>query len=542
MPLNTRVPGQKDLLNRLGELQARLDEAEETIRALRSGEVDAIVGAGPGGDRVYTLKGADETYRIMVEEMAEGALTLTLDGVILFSNKKFAGMLRQPHERVTGCRLMDFVDPKDWGIVNGLLSGTGYRKAEVQLISDGVAFLPVYMSIQNVFLDGREFQCLIVTDLSTQKRYEELVAVLEAVPVGVFIAHDAGCTRVDGNRTGYDLLRLRAGSQLSNYVPEGTWRAVRDDRDIAVEELPMHTAARTGVAVHNYEFEAVFSDGSSRCLLGSAVPLFDPAHRTRGAVGTFIDITERKQAGEALRATNAELRKFSHVLVHGLQEPLGKVLSSSQLLVQETEGTLGAEAAEHLSRSIAGVLRMKAILTRLLHYWEITERNGVRLATVDCNRLLSQALVNLAPEIQRSGAVVTSGPLPTVVADEVMLLPVFENLIGNAVKYRGAAVPEVHVSAVSAGERWQISVRDNGAGIEKASAARIFDLFRCLDSDSVPGAGFGLALCRKVVESHGGRIWADSEAGHGTVFRFTMPIYLGPETAEAGAASGPAIP
>jgi signal transduction histidine kinase len=121
---------------------------------------------------------------------------------------------------------------------------------------------------------------------------------------------------------------------------------------------------------------------------------------------------------------------------------------------------------------------------------------------------------------------VTSDPLPTVVADEVMMLQVFQNLIGNSIKYRGAAVPKIHVSAVRAGERWQFTVRDNGIGINQADAARVFEMFRRLGGNGVAGTGFGLALCRKVVERHGGRIWVESEVGRGAAFRFTIPIYL----------------
>ena len=123
---------------------------------------------------------------------------------------------------------------------------------------------------------------------------------------------------------------------------------------------------------------------------------------------------------------------------------------------------------------------MEAILKELLRYWEVTERSGESLSPVDCNYLLSQALLNLQPEIQQSGAIVTSDPLPTVVADEVMVLQVFQHLIGNSVKYRGEAAPKIHVSAVRTGERWLFSVRDNGIGIDQADAARVFDMFRRL--------------------------------------------------------------
>ena len=507
------------MADRLRDLQGRLDEAEETLRALRSGEVDAIVAPGPEGDRVYTLKGADETYRVMVQEMAEGALTLTLDGLILFSNKHFAAMLRRPLERVIGSRVLDFVAPEDTSRVSELLSGIGSRKAEVRLSPDGVAFVPVYMSVQNVILDGVKCHCLIVTDLSAQKRYEELVAVMEAVPVGVFIAHDAECRRIVGNRMAYELLRVPAGANVSPSAVEQeapkTWRVVQHGRDIPAGELPLQVAARSGQPVHDFEFDMAFDDGTSRCCLSSAVPLFDEARRSRGAVGTLVDITDRKRAGEALESTNAELRKFAYVLAHGLQEPLRMVLNSTQVLAQESEGKLGEDANKYLSRTVAAASRMEAILKGLVRYWEVTERTGETLSPVDCNHLLAQALENLQPEIRQSRAIVTSDPLPTVVADEVMLLQVFQNLIGNSVKYRGEAEPKIHISAVRAGERWQFSVRDNGIGIDRADAERVFDVFRRLDGNGVPGTSMGLALCRKVVERHGGRIWVESEAGSG---------------------------
>ena len=503
----------------LEELQARLDEAEETLRALRSGEVDSIVASGPEGDRVYTLKGADETYRVMVQEMAEGALTLTLDGLILFSNKQFAALLRRPLERVIGSQMLDFVAPDDARMVFELLSRDGSRKAEVRLSPEGAAFVPVYVSVRNVILDGVECYCLIVTDLSAQKRYEEIVAVMEAVPVGVFIAHDAECRKMVGNRTAYELLRVPASERE---MPK-SWREGRDGRNIPAAELPMQVAARSGQPVHDYEFDMVFDDGTSRCWIGNAVPLFDETHRSRGAVGTFVDITDRKRAAEALESTNAELRNFAYVLAHGLKEPLSVVLDATQRLAREK---LGTDAEQSLSSSIAGALKMDAILKKLLRYWEVTERSGETLSPVDCNHALSKALLNLRTEIEENRAIVTSDPLPIVVADEVMVVQVFENLLGNSIRHRSDSAPTIHISAVRAGERWQFSVRDNGIGIDRADAERVFDLFQRVDGKGVPGTGIGLALCRKVIERHGGRMWVESEAGKGAAFRFTIPIYL----------------
>ena len=166
----------EDLLARIGALQERLEEAEETLRALRSGEVDAVVTLGPEGDQVYTLKGADEAYRTMVQGMAEGALTLTAEGLILFSNEQFATLVGTPLERVIGARIQDFSAAEDAGEILALLRGGQARKAEVRLRTAGAESVPVYLSLDKLAVAGAESLCLIVTDLSEQKRNEEIVA------------------------------------------------------------------------------------------------------------------------------------------------------------------------------------------------------------------------------------------------------------------------------------------------------------------------------------------------------------------------------
>jgi light-regulated signal transduction histidine kinase (bacteriophytochrome) len=316
-----------------------------------------------------------------------------------------------------------------------------------------------------------------------------MVAVMEAVPVSVFIAHDAECLSMVGNRAAHKLLRTPPGTNLSVSFPDrtgpGGWREVCDGKDIPARELPMQIAARTGSPVHDYECDIEFDDGTSRSWLGHAVPLFDELRRPRGAVGAFVDITDRKRAEETLEAANKELRSFVHALTNGLQKRT-----------------------------------METLVKGLLRYWEITERAGESLSPVDCNRALSKARQELAEPIRQRGAVVTADPLPTVVADEVGLVEVFRNLIENSIRYCGdAVIPRIHISAVRSGERWLFSVRDNGIGINRADSEKVFGMFSS-------SHGIGLALCRKVVERHGGRIWVESEAGQGAAFRFTLPIYL----------------
>jgi light-regulated signal transduction histidine kinase (bacteriophytochrome) len=239
------------------------------------------------------------------------------------------------------------------------------------------------------------------------------------------------------------------------------------------------------------------------------------------------DVTESKQAEWVLKTTNAELREFAFALTHDLQEPLRMVVNFTQLLAEEKGGKLGDDGDRYISYSVEGALRIEALLRSLLNYWEVTERGGNPLSRVDCNHVLSEALLSLQTAIQQSRAAVTSDPLPIIVANETMLTRLFQNLIGNSIKYTGDATPAIHISALRTAEGWLFSLKDNGVGIDPTDAEFIFGMFKRLHGKEIPGTGIGLALCRKVVERHGGRIWVESEAGNGATFKFTIPT-LGP--------------
>jgi light-regulated signal transduction histidine kinase (bacteriophytochrome) len=199
------------------------------------------------------------------------------------------------------------------------------------------------------------------------------------------------------------------------------------------------------------------------------------------------------------------------------------VVNFTQLLAREHEGKLGKEADKFITYSVEGALRIEALLKALLTYWETTEQGQDHFDPVDCNVVLAKTLANLQAVIAQSGALVTSEPLPTVVAEQVMLIQVFQNLIANSIKYSGDRTPRIHIAAERNAEGWLFSVRDNGIGIDPQDADRIFGMFKRLHGPDIPGVGIGLALCKKVVERHGGRIWVESAIGQGAAFRFTVP-------------------
>ena len=205
------------------------------------------------------------------------------------------------------------------------------------------------------------------------------------------------------------------------------------------------------------------------------------------------------------------------------------VVNFTELLGQEYAGKLGQEADRFISYSVEGALRIEALLKALLAYWEVAERDPGSLAPADCGAVLSKALLNLQAAIAESGAIVTSGPLPTLVAEEVMLIQLFQNLISNAIKYRSEETPRIHVSAERGADGWLFSVRDNGIGIDPQYADRVFGMFKRLHGSEIPGTGIGLAICKKVVERQGGRIWVESAAGRGATFKFTISPRAGSE-------------
>jgi light-regulated signal transduction histidine kinase (bacteriophytochrome) len=227
-----------------------------------------------------------------------------------------------------------------------------------------------------------------------------------------------------------------------------------------------------------------------------------------------------------LERSNEELEQFAYVASHDLQEPLRMVASFTQLLSRRYAGRLDSDADEFIGYVVEGAERMKALITDLLAYSRVNAR-GAPPMQVAADRPLQRALANLAPAIDEQQAVVTVDPLPTVLVDEAQLVQLFQNLIGNAVKFHGETPPAVHVAAECRGGECLFSVRDNGIGIEPQYANQIFVMFQRLHSRSAyPGTGIGLAICKRIVARLGGRIWMESMPGAGTTFFFTLPSAL----------------
>jgi light-regulated signal transduction histidine kinase (bacteriophytochrome) len=251
------------------------------------------------------------------------------------------------------------------------------------------------------------------------------------------------------------------------------------------------------------------------------------------ATAAIRDITDRKNAerdlarhAAELQRSNIELSQYAYVASHDLQEPLRMVVAYTDRLSEHLAGSLGPREQEWAGYVVEGATRMQSLIEGLLEFSRVRPGEA-EFTAVDCEIVLRRTLANLRAAAGDAGARITHDALPTISADPLQLLQLFQNLVGNALKFRGADPPAVHVGCAREGANWHFSVSDNGIGIDAADADRIFVLFKRLHSkDEYSGAGIGLALCKKIVDAHGGRIWVRSAPGAGATFHWLLPAAM----------------
>jgi len=290
--------------------------------------------------------------------------------------------------------------------------------------------------------------------------------------------------------------------------------------------LPMVHSLTKGLEIRNQEMIIERADGKRLLVLVNSAPLFDANGKVSSAIMIFDDITDRKGVEGELKRSNAELEQFAYVASHDLKEPLRMISGFLGLLEQRYRGKLDDEAIEYIDFAIDGAKRMNWLIEDLLQFSRIG-RAAWSPEAMSMEDAYEQAVNILAGPIRDSGALITRGELPTIVADRIQMTTLMQNLIGNAVKFRSESQLKVQVSARKEGGNWVFSVRDNGIGFPNEYGERVFLMFERLHSkDKYPGTGIGLAICKKIVERHGGRIWAESEEGVGSTFYFSLPEKL----------------
>ena len=305
------------------------------------------------------------------------------------------------------------------------------------------------------------------------------------------------------------------------YYPDG-------ENLLEPEDTPL-AKAFAGETFVDTKLITIPDNGQPRILLANGCPILNANKDKLGAVVTIRDITERersqqklKQLNNELLQSNRELEQFAYIASHDLREPLRMVISFTQLLAQRYEGRLDEEANTIIGFAVDGARRMEILIEDLLSYSRIDKQNRT-LKIVNCNLVVEKALSNLQILIQDTKAIIKIKPLPNVIGDEIQLVQLFQNLINNALIYRDKSQPQIEITATVRDKGCLFSIKDNGIGIAPNNASRIFEVFQRLHPKGMySGTGIGLAICKKIVERHGGSIWVNSQLGSGSDFRFTL--------------------
>jgi PAS domain S-box-containing protein len=480
-------------------------------------------------------------YRGLLEAAPDAMVVVNQGGAIVLLNVQAEKQFGYSRDELVGQKVKNLIPE---GFAERLISDGTRTAAEalaqqigtgIELIGrrkDGTQF-PIELMLSPLESAEGILVTAAIRDISVRKEAEKHLArmegryrgLLEAAPDAMVVVNPGGeivLLNVQAEKQfGYSRDEL-VGQKVKNIIPEGfAERLVADALRSAEDALAQQIG--TGIEL------------TARRKNGSNFPIelmLSPLESAEGILVTAAirDITTRKKAEanlldkvKELNRSNEELGQFAYIASHDLQEPLRMVASYTQLLSRRYKGKLDADADEFIAFAVDGASRMQRLIQDLLTYSRVGTK-GQDLLDVSSEEALQQALINLRSAIEDSGALVTHDPLPAVLADEMQLIQLFQNLVGNAIKYQSPGIPKVHISAVRNGsKKWTFSVKDNGLGIEPQYFEKIFGMFQRLHKrEEFAGTGIGLAICKKIVERHGGNISVESEPGHGSTFRFAL--------------------
>jgi PAS domain S-box-containing protein len=368
----------------------------------------------------------------------------------------------------------------------------------------------------------------VARDITGQQRLSELQELLAAIVESsddAIISKDLEGNIRSWNRGAEQLFGYTAAEILGKHI--STLAAPE-----RIDEIPdILDRIKRGERVDHFETKRRTKGGRILTVSLTVSPIRDSSGVVIGASKVARDITERevqeralREANDALSRSNADLQQFAYSASHDLQEPLRMVATYSEMLKREFGDKLGPDGVEYIGYTLQGALRMDRLLKDLRAYTLATTSSQEAVGDVDAGEILDKALADLGAAIMDSGATITRTSMPQVRLHEFQLEQIFQNLVGNAIRYRGSAPPQILVSAIRQGQEWLFSVQDNGIGIDSQYKEQVFDLFKRLHSAAqYPGTGMGLAICKRIVERAKGRIWVDSDPGRGSTFFFTLP-------------------
>ncbi len=477
------------------------------------------------------LRATLETERVLLNAPTDMALLLDVNGTILNINDNYAKVLGSCPPKLIGASIWDRMPPE---IVVYRRKYFGQAVESKQIVRfEELLNNKWYDSLVNPVLSdtGTVIRVAIIArDITERKQAEEALRqseekyrlLIDTLQEGVVVIDSAGVILYANPP-----LAAMLGYTVEETVGKSVFSFM--DRHNA-QILREHMERRQKGVKDQYELEAITARGAKKHVLVEASPLLDQNGHYIGSLAGVMDITERKQAeialqeyAERLKRSNEDLERFAYISSHDLQEPLRAIVSYSQLLERRYRGRLDPDADAYIQFITDSGRRMQALVNDLLQHSRITSQVLV-LEPVATEEVLAQTLLSISMLLKEQGATVTHDPLPVVQADARQLEQIFSNLIGNAIKYRRQEPPKIHVSAVKKEDMWQFSVTDNGIGIEPRYLEKIFTIFERLHGqERYEGTGIGLAICKRIVERHGGRIWIESEPGEGSTLFFTLP-------------------
>jgi PAS domain S-box-containing protein len=468
----------------------------------------------------------------------------TKNGTIIDLNPTFASMHGYSVNELLGNGLQALV-PKDSvrKLSESLQAAVekGRNMFEVPHIRrDGSEFL-AFVDVTRFNVGRAEYLAGYCSDITERKRFEDAIRESEerfrtlasALPQLIWSTDAEG--RIDYvNQLWMTYAGWSSEDRARQYLPQAPWQDLLHPEDCIEYFERWRSCLRTG---NTFEVQVRLrraSDSTYRWFLCRAVPVPDRSGRTIRWLGGCTEIQQQmedaaqlKAAIQALQRSNSDLEQFAYAASHDLQEPLRMVSIYSQLLKEEYRGQLDRQAASYIDFAVSGAQRMAHLLKALLTYSRVANATPTASLETDATVAANAALMNLSSVVQETQARIEIGPLPTVRISEVHLVQLFQNLVGNALKYRreGTDAERPIVSIIAkpdAAGKWVFSITDNGMGIEPEYLTQIFGIFKRLHGSSIEGTGIGLALCQKIVERAGGRIWAESEPGKGSTFFFTL--------------------
>jgi PAS domain S-box-containing protein len=480
-------------------------------------------------------------YRGLLEAAPDAMVVVNQAGEIVLLNVQAEKRFGYSRDELVGQKVKNII-PKGFAerlIADGTRTAT---EALAQQIGTGIELVarrkngsefPIEIMLSPLESAEGILVTAAIRDISVRKAAEKHLAqmegryrgLLEAAPDAMVVVNQTGeivLLNVQAEKQfGYSRDEL-VGQKVKNIIPEGFAERLVADALRSVEDA---LAQQIGTGI---ELTGRRKDSSEFPL----ELMLSPLESTEGILVTAAvrDITTRKKAEanllnkvEELNRSNEELGQFAYIASHDLQEPLRMVASYTQLLSRRYKGKLDADADEFIAFAVDGASRMQRLIQDLLAYSRVGTK-GKDLLDTSAEEALQQALINLRGAIEEKSAMVTHDPLPTVLADEVQLVQLFQNLVGNAIKYQGPGIPKVHISAARNGaNKWTFSVKDNGLGIDPQYFEKIFGMFQRLHKrEEFAGTGIGLSICKKIVERHDSSISVESQPGQGSTFRFAL--------------------